>query len=83
MSDLKIDAEKEREKIRNLVKSLYSVIDENELESIVDCSMEFDVENKYDEEDDEYAKLYDVKNSSDSVVKTTPFEDLLTSQFVD
>lgn len=41
MSNLKMNAEKEREKIRELIKSLYNITDENQLESIVDCSMEF------------------------------------------
>lgn len=83
MSNLKMYAEAEKEKIKELIKSLYNITDDDVLESFVRDSMEFDIENKYDVEGDDYVKPYGVEDSSDNIVKTTPFESLLTSKFVD
>lgn len=83
MSNLRMDAEAEKEKIKELIKSLYNITDDDVLESFVRDSMEFDIENKYDVEGDDYVKPYSVDVSFDNIVKTTPFESLLTSKFVD
>lgn len=83
MNNLKFDAENERDKIRELIKSLYNITDENQLESFVEDSMKFDVENKYYDKEDDYVKPYTIEHSSDNIQKTTPFESLLTSKFVD
>lgn len=78
-----MDAEAEKEKIKELIKSLYNITDDNVLESFARDSMEFDIENKYDVKGDDYIKPYGVEDFSDNIVKTTPFESLLTSKFVD
>lgn len=83
MSNLRMDAEAEKEKIKELIKSLYHITDEDVLESFARDSMEFDVENKYDAEGDDYVKPYGVEDSSDNIVKAPPFESLLKSKSVE
>ena len=78
-----MDAEAEKEKIKELIKSLYNITDDDVLESFARDSMEFEIENKYDVEGDDYVKPYAVEDFSDNIVKTTPFDSLLTSNFVE
>ena len=66
MSNLKMDAEAEKEKIKKLISSLYNITDDDVLESYARDSMEFDVENR--EIDDEYVKSYEVEHFSDNTM---------------
>ena len=72
MSNLRMDAEAEKEKIKELIKSLYNITDDDVLESFARDSMEFDIENKYDVKGDDYIKPYGVEDFSDNIVVNAP-----------